>query len=128
MGTFSMVMEVGDLSEERFAAFRGLVDTGSTLTTLPEGLLRTLGVEPVRQVEFELGDERVVEYGVGHAVIRYNGETVANPVAFAPNDAEPIIGAVTLESLGLAVDPVRLLLKQVRCRPAVHGGHYRRKT
>lgn len=106
MGTFNKVMEIGHPAGERFVPFSGLVDTGSTLTALPEGLLRSLGIVPNRRAGFELGDERVVEYGIGHAVIRYVGLSVGNPVAFIPDDASPVIGAVTLESLGLMVDPV----------------------
>ena len=106
MGTFSIVMEVSHLVGETFVPFRGLVDTGSTLTALPGGLLRSLGITPDRRAGFELGDERVVEYGIGNAMIRYGEFSVATPVAFLPDDAEPVIGAVTLESLALVVDPV----------------------
>jgi predicted aspartyl protease len=106
MGTFSIVMEVGPPTGERFVPFRGLVDTGSTLTALPESLLRSLGIAPDRRAGFELGDDRVVEYGIGHAVIRYGEHSVGNPVAFIPDGAEPVIGAVTLESFALVVDPV----------------------
>ena len=106
MGTFSIVMEIGPTGGERFVPFRGLVDTGSTLTSLPESLLRSLGIVPDRRGGFELGDDRVVEYGIGNAIIRYGEHSVANPVVFLPDDAEPVIGAVTLESFALVVDPV----------------------
>ena len=113
MGIFNIVMEIGAPSGERFVPFSGLVDTGSTLTALPEGLLTSLGVVPQRRAGFELADESVVEYSIGTASIRFNGVTVANPVAFAPDGTEPIIGAVTLETLALMVDPVRSRLVPV---------------
>ena len=116
MGIFSVVMEVGPSGGERFIPFRGLVDTGSTLTALPESLLRSLGVTPEWRAGFELGDDRVAEYGVGHATIRYDGRSVGNPVAFLPDDAEPVIGAVTLESFALVVDPVNGRLRPVDFR------------
>ena len=107
MGIFNVVMEIGDQAGERFIPFSGMVDTGSTLTALPESLLISLGVVPVRRASFELADESVVEYPVGNASIRYNGETVTNPVVFTPDDVSPIIGAVTLEALALMVDSAR---------------------
>ena len=113
MGTFSVVMEVRHPSGENYVPFRGLVDTGSTLTSLPEGLLRPLGIVSERRASFELGGDRVVEYGIGHAVIRYGEHSVGSPVAFIPDDAEPVIGAVTLESFALTVDPVNARLLPV---------------
>ena len=113
MGAFSVVMEVGDPTGERVVPFRGLVDTGSTLTSLPESLLNSLGVVPRHRAEFELADDSTVEYDVGNANIRYNGRTVANPVVFTPDERGPIIGAVTLETLGLVVDPVNGRLAEV---------------
>ena len=113
MGIFNIVMEVGPPDGERFVPFRGLVDTGSTLTALPGSLLRSLGVVPEWRAGFELGDDRVVEYGVGHVIIRYDGRSVGNPVAFLPDDADSVIGAVTLESFALVVDPVNGRLRPV---------------
>ena len=92
MGIFYVVMEIGDPAGERFIPFSGLIDTGSTLTALPEGLLNSLGVVPVRRAGFELADESVVEYSVGNTTIRYGGNTVSNPIVFAPDGTEPIIG------------------------------------
>ena len=43
MGVFNAVMEIGDPAGERFVPFSGLVDTGSTLTALPESLLTFAG-------------------------------------------------------------------------------------
>ena len=38
--------------------------------------------------------------------MRYNGKSGIVPVVFTPNDVAPLIGATTLEILGLAVNPV----------------------
>ena len=113
MGTFFVDVELGNLAGDRFLTVNALVDTGSTITALPESLLFSLGVVPARRARFELADESVVEYPVGNASIRYNGETVTNPVVFTPDDVSPIIGAVTLEALALMVDPVRSRLVPV---------------
>ncbi len=124
MGTFSVVMEVGDLTGERFVPFSGLVGVNSTLTCLPESLLRSLGIVPEWSAGFELADGPVVEYGVGNARIRYGEHFVWNPVAFIPDDAEPVIGVVTLECFALVVDPVNGRLRPVNFLMKQHsGGH-----
>ena len=107
MGMFNIVMEVGDPSGERYVPFSGLVDTGSTLTALPESLLTSLGVVPEATGVFELADNRSVERRYGFTRMRYNGRSVVAPVAFAEDDASPLIGATTLEIFAQMVDPVR---------------------
>ena len=43
----------------------------------------------------------------GTARVTVDGRSVVTPVLFAPtDDAPPLLGAVTLESLGLGVDPI----------------------
>ena len=116
MGVFNVVMEIGDPAGERFVPFSGLVDTGSTLTALPGSLLTSLGVIPERRAGFELADESVVEYSVGTASIRYNGKTAINPVVFMPDEVSPIIGLVTMETLGLKADSIDGQLVPVKFR------------
>ena len=116
MGMFNVVMEIGDPAGQRFIPFSGLVDTGSTFTTLPESLLQSLGVTPEATAEFELADESTVERSYGFTRLRYRDRTVVVPVAFAVNGAAPLIGATTLETLGLVVDPVQGRLYPVNFR------------
>ena len=116
MGVFNVVMEIGDPAGERFVPFSGLVDTGSTLTALPESLLSLLRVVPERRAGFELADESIVEYSVGTASIRYNGKTAINPVVFMPDEVSPIIGLVTVGTLGLKVDSIGGQLVPVKFR------------
>ena len=107
MGTFNATMEIGDPAGREFVAFDGMVDTASTHTIVPEGLLNSLRVVAEDSCPFELGDGRIVAYSVGYTRMRYNGKSGVVPVVFAPNDISPLIGATTLEILGLAVNPVK---------------------
>ena len=47
MGTFSVDLWVGNLFVEAGATVSALVDTGSTHSMMPAGLLRELGIAPV---------------------------------------------------------------------------------
>lgn len=106
MGTLYVDVEIGGLNRREFVAVNALVDTGSTHTTMPESLLNRLSMTPERNRRFESADGRIVEYPVGYTRMRYNGKSGIVPVEFTPNDVEPLIGATTLEILGMAVNPV----------------------
>lgn len=97
-----------------------LVDTGSAHTVLPASLLSWLHVEPKEFVKVEFPGQSEVEWGVGQANIRIAGYDQAwiCPVYFCPEE-EYLLGATTLESFGLMVDPVEtgLMRKPVRARP-----------
>ena len=113
MGTFRVPVQVGDPQGSRFEAVEALVDTGATYTVLPAPLLDRLGIRPDEKRQFELADDRVIELDVGMAQIRINGNTYLNIVVFAEEATEPMIGAATLETFGLAVDPTRKRLVKV---------------
>ena len=81
-----------------------LVDTGSLYTTVPASLLEEIGTERIRQMRFELADGSVVEFEVGTALVAINRYGAVTPVAFGPDDAEPLLGAVALELMELLVD------------------------
>ena len=83
-----------------------MVDTGATYTFVPGSMLRELGIVPTRTTEFELVSGETTRYERGEAVVRINGFAQVTPVVFADDEAEPLIGVVTLEQLELGVDPV----------------------
>ena len=106
MGTFSVSIQVGDLAGQRFVDVEALVDTGATYTVLPKELLDQLGIAQEGQRRFELGDDRIVEYPIGYARLRLDGDQTIVLVVFGPEGIDPLIGATALEHLSLAVDPV----------------------
>ena len=113
MGTFhetiGLAARPGGPPEEIAA----LVDTGATYTLVPAPILRRLGVEPIRRQTFLIADGSRVEREVGWLLVRIGGEESPTVVVFGDEDAEPLLGAVTLEEFGLGVDPVRRRLVPV---------------
>ena len=112
MGSFAVLLEVGDLAGSQSIEVEALVDTGATYTALPSDMLTRLGVAQEGIRRFELADNHIVEYPVGQARIRLEGNDLILIllVVFAPNDSSPLLGATTLEMFGLGVDPVGLKL------------------
>ena len=94
-----------------------LVDTGSTDTLVPGSELRRLGVRVIDRRRYELADARVREYEIGLARVELLDGMTAGRIIFGPDDAEPLLGVVMLESLGFTVDPVTQTLKRLPLLP-----------
>jgi len=45
------------------------------------------------------------------------GEVTAGRVIFGPGEAEPILGATALESVGITIDPATQMLKRLPAIP-----------
>ena len=106
MGTFYVTIQVAARLRERYVNMDALVDTGSTYTALPERLLDELGIERETTRTFELADNRIVEYALGETPVRIKDRDQTVLVMFAPEDTMPLVGATTLEILGLGIDPI----------------------
>ncbi len=114
MGTFKAALEIGDPQGERFLPLEATVDTGATYTMVQARLLSELAVPILERRPFELADGRVADYDLGETKIRVDGRVVTTLVIFGDDEAAPVLGAYTLEGLGLGVDPVRRRLVPVR--------------
>lgn len=60
-----------------------------------------------------MAGERRVHRDVADTWIRFEGEAHPSLIVFGPDDAQPLLGAVTLETFGLAVDPINERLTYV---------------
>jgi predicted aspartyl protease len=113
MGTFHVRVEIGDLQGRRFETVDTLVDTGATYLGVPAPLLDSLSVPRLQRRPFTLGDGRAVEYDVGAVLLRLDGQTLPVLCVFAEPNSPPVLGAVALETFGLAVDPIHRRLTRV---------------
>jgi clan AA aspartic protease len=106
MGTFTVTIEIGDPGASIFESIEALVDTGATNTAVPAALLRRLGVAPQRKSGYRIADGSRLELDVGRTWVRVDGQQEFTQVVFGPEGSRPVLGAVTLEEMGLSVDPV----------------------
>ena len=114
MGTFRQRIELGAGTDGPFEAMEALVDTGATYTLAPRSVLERLGVSAVDRQTFVLAQGTRADFDVGVAFIRIDGRTRPSTVVFGEEGADALLGAVTLQELGLGVDPVGRRLVQVR--------------
>ncbi len=84
-----------------------LIDSGAVYSVVPRDVLSRLGIQPHSQQHFRLADGSSIERERGDALYFYRDRRGAAPVIFGePGDAT-LLGAVTLESLGLVLDSMR---------------------
>lgn len=94
-----------------------LVDTGAVDCMAPASRLHAAGVEVEGSRVYELADNSMVEYPVGFARVGFMGDEVVTQVIFGPEESEPILGVVALESTGIMVDPRTNALKRMPAIP-----------
>ena len=106
MGTFNIEIGIGDTERSRWTTLDALVDTGASITAAPASVLRELGVEPSFRQSFRSAHGESREMEVGHTWIRVNGRETLTQVLFNDEGSTPLLGAMTLEAVYMAVDPV----------------------
>ena len=94
-----------------------LVDTGAMDSMAPASELRKVGIEPVGKRFYELASGELQEYEHGIAQVSFMGEVTWTDIIFGPDDAEPILGVITLENANFLVDPKNQTLTRVLARP-----------
>ena len=98
------------LKPDRVLELEGVVDTGAIYTVLPTNLMKELGVKPISKRRFRLANNQVIERDVGLIGIEIKGVKTYTTVVFGDENIY-LLGVVTLEELGLEVDPVKGELK-----------------
>ena len=113
MRTFNISVGVQNVAGGEVVNIDALVDTGATLTMLPQDLIDRLEVRQTDRLRIRLAEGTIKECGVGGIEVHYDGKRGIVSAGFLSAGARPLIGATTLETLGLAVDPVNLRLASV---------------
>jgi predicted aspartyl protease len=83
-----------------------LVDSGAIYSLLPVAELKKLGIKPVREEVFSLGNGQSVTKQVGNALFEFQGKIGAAPVIFG-DEGVFLLGVTALEAMGLMLDPLR---------------------
>lgn len=114
MGTFSVPANLANPQRpEPRVTLELRVDTGATWTMLPAEVVGRLGLSATRQRAVTPASGERATYPAGQVGIQLNGEEVITVFLAGPPGCLALLGAVTLEELGLAPDPVRKTLVPV---------------
>ena len=97
------------------APVRFLIDSAAMYSLLPEPVWRAIGLAAAREMDFLLADGTTIQRPVSECYITLPQGAGHTPVVLGePGDAEPLLGVVTLEILGLVFDPFRRTLHPMR--------------
>ena len=115
MGLTSVVVRISNPADRsRGIEAEMLVDSGAIFSVVPADELRALGMAPEKVERFSLADGSSVSRPVGIARFEVSGRSGGAPVIFGePGDAW-LLGALSLESLGLVLDPFKRELRPMR--------------
>ena len=92
-----------------------LVDSGAGYSLLPQNVWQALGLQPTREERFRLADGTVIARNMSSCyLILPQGEEYSPVVLGEPGDDQALLGAVTLENLGLVLNPFSRTLHPMR--------------
>jgi len=115
MGMTEVRVRVVNLAvSRRFAEVDMVVDSGAIYSVVPAGVLRRIGVEPREAQVFSLANGESVRRELGDVRYEIDERSGAAPVIFGRRGDAPLLGVVTLEALGLRLDPLRRRLRPMR--------------
>ena len=108
MGTFKTKLRVWNPAQpEKAEELDASVDTGAAFSWVSRTRLERLGVTPSRQMPFRTIDGRILERDLAIVHIGTNGYVAPDLVVMAEPGEMEVIGAHSIEGLGLAADPVQ---------------------
>jgi predicted aspartyl protease len=107
MSTFTVKLKVWNPAEpDRFAELEAWADTGAAYSWIKRTRLDPLGVQKVRRLQFRTIEGHTIERDLAAVFLSADGYTGGDNVVIAESGDLEVLGAQSLESLGLAVDPV----------------------
>lgn len=112
MGLTVLEIDVGNpATPETTERVEFLIDSGVVYSVVPREILARLGIRPLATQDFRLADGSKIVREKGIALFRYQGQVGGADVIFGEAGDSVLLGAFTLEALGLALDPFRRELK-----------------
>jgi predicted aspartyl protease len=108
MGTFSVKVRVWNVQHPDKADDLDLfVDTGAAYSWISRSRLERLGITPTRRMSFRTIEGRVLERDLGIVFVATDGYSAPDVVVMAEPGEMEVLGAHSIEGLGLAADPVQ---------------------
>jgi predicted aspartyl protease len=120
MGLTHITLSIANPAKPRKAvAVEFMVDSGAIYSVVPGAILRRLGVKSHSKQVFTLADGSQITRRKGDLLFRYDGKQGMAPVIFGEKGDSTLLGVVTLEALGMILDPLK---RELRPLPMVLGG------
>jgi clan AA aspartic protease len=112
MGLIVLEIEVGNpANPEVTEKVDLLIDSGAIYSVVPIPILEKLGIKPLTEQQFRLADGTKIVRKKGGALFKYGDRIGVADVIFGEEGDHKLLGAFTLEALGLVLDPLKRELK-----------------
>ena len=108
MGLTHVDIEIASVADPaRSERIRLLVDSGAIRSVVPSAMLERLRIEPIAEDSYMLANGASITRRRGVALFKLNGRVGGADVIFGEQGDSELLGALTLESLGLGLNPLR---------------------
>jgi len=111
MGHVWVEAKILNLDRTKSKKVSGLVDTGATLSTLPAKLAKELGIGITSEDKIQTASG-IITIQKGRAIIRIEKKEELQPIWISDIIDRVLIGSVTLETLGLKVNPITVKVEE----------------
>lgn len=112
MGLTVLDLEIANPSKPEVSeSLEFLIDSGAIYSVVPAGVLEKLGIRPLSEHEFRLADGTKIKRKKGVAIFKYGDRIGDADVIFGEEGDSTLLGALTLEALGLSLDHFKRELK-----------------
>lgn len=123
MGLTTLKVEVGNpATPEVVETVEFLIDSGAIYSVVPTSVLEKLGIKPLTEEEFRFANGETIKRKKGVALFKYDKRIGGADVIFGEAGDSNLLGAFTLEALGLMLDPLKRKLKPIPMMLAVCEG------
>jgi len=98
-----------------------LLDSGAMFSVLPWRTWHALGLEPKRRLEFSLADGSIIRRRLSDCRFKFDDIDVPSPVVLGQRNDAALLGTLTLEAMGLVLNPFERTLRPMRLLLAAIG-------
>jgi clan AA aspartic protease len=120
MGITNAILRVREHRKaKKFADVEFMVDSGAVYSLVPGKILDKIGIEPYKEMSFSLADGTTIKRKISTAYFEYKKEGGGAQVIYGEEGDTPLLGATTLEALGLVLNPFTRTLHPMRMLLAI---------
>jgi len=93
---------------------RFIVDSGAKYSLLPMKVWQKIGLKPKHEMEFSLVDGSIIKRSISECHIELRVGAAHTPVILGEAQDEALLGVITLEILGVVINPFTREIQPMR--------------
>lgn len=93
---------------------RFLVDSGAVYSQLPQEMWKKIELKPQTEMSFTLADGSLITRAISECSFEYRGIVRHSPVILGDQGDPALLGTVTLETMGLVLNPFKRTLQPMQ--------------